>query len=539
MKLFKIVFTLLLLACGAYSAFWYTQSSKAEKLFKNHIDQLNENSPYKLKYDSIEREGFPSHFALALVNPTITEVAGSEVKINGKLIDHFNFRGELKSVEFDGKAHVFLPPREGLPLSNVLVEGKMSMKSANKSLIPVEELKNLGNVNQIMENPLKYIDLDDSVIEVSNLKIFDAQNHSLIMSFDHLNMTLDHQAKEKIRQVIALKADLKGLITSHSVQNSFYGNQLSEGIGQLYGEFIQTLSSQQGKVALGLDLDLDVPNNAELQKIKERGFTWYISHPLPELAIALNDLYQISAFGQSSLKGNLITKVEESEEESIIFNLNAEITGTQHYVDALTYAIEAVGKKAAMVDPADEIEKTLKELFVNHQKELIALIPNLLELGTLQKNIDMAVNFNRKTLHSEIDITHFDLLSELYGIQLHGEVKGSLMSTTGALTMDLLNYHPLIHDVRLYANKVIHLINTMGRQLNEISEAMEQKFLVYLREISNDPQSDAKDLQITASYLGPNSKVGTLNILEFVQKTQGIFNEIEREMISPSTDAAE
>jgi hypothetical protein len=537
MKVLKIAIFLFLIAFGAYSIFWFKQSSELENLFKKQIDSLtrNENNHYSLKYDSIESGGYPFNFSLALINPTITEIPidimdsskGAEIKINGKIIDHFTLSGDFKSVEYTGKANITIPSQDEEPNSSFLVDGNMLLESKNGSLIPVDALKSLVSVDQILNNFWEYLNLDDSSVHLSNLKILDMQKNLPIVNFDKFDMHFNQKQIDQLNQTILFEANMKGFDISEFISYGFSLQDASGFLEKLYREFMLALNSKRGKTGFDLNLTLNVPNNEEISKILKRNIATYITLPLPEFSISLDWSTNTGAFGGSTVKSNFAIKHEDSKEETIALKLDGSTANTQAYVDALVYALDKMSQTAALLEPENENEKKIIDLLVNHRSNVMEIIPKTNECGTFQELIDMNIKLNRNKLDSKIKIDNFALLCKLYGIQLHGEVDGSIRSTTGAMTLDVLNYETFIRDLTAYINKLIPIFNLVDFQVNKIPVTLEERVLKYLREISNEPQTSSKDIHITAAYLDGEGKVGTLNVQEFVEKSKEVIGEIE------------
>ncbi len=541
MKLQKIFFLLILIVLGAYTIFWYKKSSDLENHFKTQIDQLahNDKNSYLLQYDSIERGGFPFNFTLALVNPTITEIQspekantkGAEIKINGKIIDHFTLSEELKSVEYQGKANIYIPSQNEEQSSNFLVEGNMLLENESGSLIPVTALKNLVTLDQIIGNLWEHLNLDDSQMKISNLKISDIQRNSPVVNIDSFDIYFTRQLKDEANRKIHLKSNVKGWDIYQL--NSYIHSKVkpSSLLDKLYQEFLLALNSKEGKIGLDFDLDLDIPNDEELYKISQRHISAYLTHPFPEFSIAFDGSFNAAALENSKVKGRLAIKQEEHKEESISLNVDGSNSYTTAYVEALHYALEKVSEEAALLEPTNENEKIIKELLVNHRAELIGLIPQINEFGTIQEILDLNIKLKKSELYTNIQLANFAFLSKLYGVQLHGETEGRIGSAAGSITLDLLQYEPLIHDLTAYINKVIRVLNLIDYNLNEISAALEKQILSYIQEISNEPQTNTKDIHITAGYLKDGVKVGTLSLDEFMQKSSAMWNEIEKEVM--------
>lgn len=541
MKLFKIIIVLFLIVIGAYTAFWYNKSNELKNVFKTHIDQLaqNKSNNLHLEYSSIERGGYPFHFSLALINPKITEIKSGEnannlvreVKIDGKIIDHFSLSGQLQSVEYTGKANVFIPPNDGEQSSNFLVEGNMLLESKSGNLIPVSFLENLTTIDQLFDM-WEHINLDNSLLQISNLKISDVQRNIPVLNLDSFDIHIDHKPKDETNQLIKLQNSMKGF-DLHTLVTYIYSLEKDPALlKKLQEQFTLALSSKEGKSGYNFDLDLDIPNKEELQKILKGSFSKYLTHPLPKISIAFKGSSQEGAFGTSNLNVHFATNSEENKRESISFKIDATADYKKNYVEALAYAIEKIGKEAVALNPKDEQERIVKELLVNHTSDLIGLVPKMNEFGTIQETFDLNIKVNKSKLYAQIALANFDLLSNHYGIKMHGKGEGSLGSSKGLLTLDGLQYESLIRDLTTYSNKVIRVVNLTDFKVNEISKDSEEKVLNYIRAISNEPQTSSKDVHITARFLNEKVKVGTLSLEEFIQKTENLVTEIDRELRS-------
>ncbi|MFI5344601.1 MAG: hypothetical protein ACHQUC_10325, partial [Chlamydiales bacterium] len=230
MKLFKIIFFSFAAVVGAYSAFWYIESNALEKILKLHIDQLNleGEGEIHLEYASFEKGGYPFEISVAMLNPKITVASPTEVSTeasvlihtDGKMIDHFSPLGQLKSFEYVGKTHVLIPHEQGHS-SQFIVEGAMLLKSESGSLIPSLALNNLSKLDQLLENVWTNINLDDSSIHLSGLKISDALKNVPVIDIEKIDLHFVRQQKNDLNQTIKLLLNVDGFDSSLPISYSY------------------------------------------------------------------------------------------------------------------------------------------------------------------------------------------------------------------------------------------------------------------------------------------------------------------------------
>lgn len=554
MKALKIILLLLVVAILTYTTFWYFRSNELEKIVKNDIEKFvrNNQDQFQLHYDSIEKSGYPLNISIALVNPKIsilpssdaTNLSKIEINLDGKIIDHFNVAGELKSVEYKGKSILVIPQQLSDQSSRFSVEGDMLFESDSGHLIPLSTLKNLANLDRILEDIWTHINLDNSAIHLSHLKITDLQTNALILDSDKTDLSFSRQQKEENTQHVHLIFDTKGFDAYPFFTYLYNQSEKVSPFETLAHQFFLNLYKKEGKTGFNFDLDLDMPSNEEWQKIMQRDYLTYLTQPLPQVAVNFKGASDRALFGNSALKINAVLKTEDENVENLSINFDGQMVNTKAVVDALIQSLKEVSQEASKLEPTDDHEKTIKTLLVNHTDDLIALIPQLNEFGTIKKKGDLHFAFNKSNWQSKVELNKWTLSSDLYSLQLDGNIEGGLDSNTGTITIDIKQFEALVRDFAIYANKWIKVFNIVQEMhdehdTNKISVALVDNVLTYLRTISNDPQSDSKDLTITVSFVNGSVKVGTLNLEEYIQKTTALSNEIQKEMMPAGNEASE
>lgn len=530
MKLLKSLFFSLATALGVYSAFWFIQSNALEKALKLHIEQLNldDEAGFHIEYASFVKGGYPFEISIALVNPKITVTTSTEkstIHVDGKMIDHFSLLGHLKSIEYVGKTHLLIP-QDGGNSFQFLVEGAMRLESESGSLIPSSALRNLSKLDQILEHIWASIDLDNSSIYLSDLKISDVQKNIPVLDVEKMDVRFVRQQKSDLNQTIRFQVDIDGFDSSLPISYSYQQDGNVTLYDKLAQKFVLALYSKMGKTALRFDLDLDIPTLKEWYNIANHDIFEYSILPFPPISIAFKGSNHLHSFGTSESSALLLTKHAEPNQDSALIKLDTKTICTKAYVDGLIYALQETVKEAALLKPSNKEEKMVKTFFVKHQEDLLPLIPRLNEFGPIQYALDFNLEIDKEKAHAKAELGKLAFLTELYGLQLHGEGQGGLGSQTGSLTFDLLEYEPLIKDLFAYTNKIMKVV----KEPIEFPTTVIDSTLKYLREISDQPESDAKDLHITVSYKEGNMMVGTLDFNDFVIKTAELDELITKEL---------
>lgn len=247
------------------------------------------------------------------------------------------------------------------------------------------------------------------------------------------------------------------------------------------------------------------------------------------IQVVLNNLEIKSRFGISQFDGGLNLK---KDKEKNLLSGSYQLKGNS--------AVQA-GKHGELLD---YIGKTLRELNQNEDTPLIltfaieswdqfkSTIPDFSEWGLMKGDIDVDFNFSVPKTSADhpkydLDIKQMHFSSKPLNFELYGQIAGDDEQPESAhLNYQLKNYKLVVENLITYTNKILTLVsNTANRQLSiqKIPEQYSHLLVDYLRSLSNVPNTDSEDLNMTFELNNEDFKVGTKSATEVSQSAMAFM----------------
>ncbi len=523
------------LAIIGYSGYWYYQASEIKTDLASHVEQLNSKDGQKfyLQNQGIEQSGFPGDIKISMKNPKfgVKDESQKELEflnVDGSLSLGFNLGGKLKFQELNGMTKVLLPINpNGVP-EEYKITGNTSIAYHNQN-IPYKE-----SFNAIFTPSMEKME-DFWISFLTNrgdlkLKDFSLAYPALspkdIVSIKDGNIAYGRSHTEKGDQKIHLKANLKQIDVS--LPKPSIEKLDSDTIARALN---YSIYSKMGSLNYAFNLTCEMPDFARIKG--------YISNPFslmtgifPTFNITLKDSDASSNLGKSS--GYMSLDIREDDKQNITYTFDSDVNSnlSREYYEAIVSTIAWLSKDLASLKPANDDQKKAQDLFVNHAKELQDVVPKLGLIGPIAFAYKGAISINKSNFTSKIEFEKFDMSSEYYDVKIRSKIDGHKLVFNGTTTIAMTNIESLVADAVSYSNRVFKIFNILDskQNLKEITPALKDKVISFLRMISDEPEKTSKDLQITIIHKDSNVTVGQLPFEKFEAAARTLANGIMHEV---------
>lgn len=539
-KFTKIILPILVVLGLGYSGYWYFKSDEVEKKVRSDIESLasDRSHGFRFQYDKIEKSGFPTDVKIVVKNPQFKflnpeneSAKPAELNIDGSMNYVYDLAGNLKSSEIKGKTHLIVPDdKEGRGF-NVLVEGNLDFDLETSKLLSYEFLNQLAKGTVDFDRLWREQKFENRYIKVDNIRVLNADDNQLLLSIGHGALKLDRKEESEEHQKLFASINIKDLqYGNFTIPRIKEGEIAFEEIPNILHE---TLMAKSGKTNYDFELVIDLPNGAILQEFMDNPGLFALANRIPQVGIHLKKFDNDNSFGKSSASGYIRANEDDQKNVKIETYFVSDYKYTPVLQEALSAAVDALKQNASQIQAETEEQKKFVDALVNHTDDVKALIPQFDRLGKMELNKEGVLDFNKGSFRTNVTLKRLEFLSDLYSAKLNGDLFSQGASNyTGEFHLNLIKYAALVKDIAGYYNRVIVFLNDMQgpNSFNQISESNIERIITYLRNISNEPKSDSRDLTITSSYKDGEAKIGTLSLQEFAQKSTELGNNLSQEL---------
>jgi hypothetical protein len=291
-----------------------------------------------------------------------------------------------------------------------------------------------------------------------------------------------------------------------------------------------------GKTSLSFDIELTGPLE-ELQNFENLSSL----DDLPPFNFDLKKLNLATDFGHYTHSGSFSFNKVNSSDRNFVFN---SLSTTQTSKAEFERFKEQWG---TFLDNLPVCQQHAESGVVNDACPLVkSLIPKMDEFGKIIGEVDLKVTItNPEDIldSTKAVLNAFNYYSEIYGFKSGGNFDfRNKAPSDGTYKFELLNYKLLFQDLFHYLTKVetiFPLFNVRVEQFPRPSAENLNHILNFVKDVSDDPRADGKDVTITFKIHGADVKVGTLNYGQFLQKASALTQELSKDLIKKPEEVEE
>lgn len=539
----KIIFTIVAL-CFIYAGLWYRGANQAKEIVEQKIAEATfyfETQGYQFKNEGVSVKGFPTNYVVDIKSPALKKNTSKpdlkhpleSMTVKGNLTLISNLLGTQFSVRNEGDTHIEMNQfsKEGKETQELVMTGKSLSSFSVEEKSYIESIKNPFRAifKTIEENSENMAIGKNGSFHVENLKVIDIKNPSLTL-FEISNGDVHYSFNETNHEVTSFKidGDVKGLNMDTFLLGS---DAFTPGPGKSLKEISLLLSMPKlGNTSLAFDLDVKAPFN-KFQTLNENSTL----AEFPAFTLDLKKFEISNDFGNYSHRAHIGLQDEKDAAKQFSFtNLGTSHTSPEQFQKFKSQFEEFLNNMPICEKNADP----KAEVKTNDVCPLVkGLVPNLDQFGKITMNTELKFDMpNPRTPfeNSTLSINHLDYFSELYGLKSNGvfDIKNPNMILSN-YKIELLNYQSFFLDLVNYLKKVqqlIPLVTEGASKMPKISEKHLKLVTDYIKDLSDEPKKDQKDITITIKFNGSKDEIiGTLSKQEFLQRTQILISELAKD----------
>jgi hypothetical protein len=547
----KLIFALVVLGL-IYGALWYHGAQKAKDLVQEKISEASirfEKDGFALTNEGVSVKGFPFHYIVEIKSPALKKVTDQDnrsiplksLSLDGHLSLISNFIGTKFSIEKQGDTN--LQSRNynesGSKIDEFIISGKSLLTFSVEEKSYLEAIKNpFKALFQAIEKSKvsnEFLVGKTGSLSLKDFKVVNVESPSISV-FEMENGFIQYEIKEKEGKISFMKmdGDIRGMNLDTFILGS---NAYTPGHERSLKEIALLLSMPKpGKTSIDFDVQLTGP----LEKL-ENLIGLQSLDDLPPFSFDLKKLNVSTDFGQYTHKASLSFHKNSETDRHFLFNT----VGT-----AFTSKADFERFKeqwGVFLDNLPVCQPNAENGQVNEACPLVkSLIPKMDEFGKIVGEIDLKFTVSNPVdilTNSKAVLNAFNYYSELYGLKSNGTFEFITPETSvGTYKIELLNYKPLFQDLFNYLRKlhaVLPLFNVQVEKLPKLSDENLNMILNYLKQVSDEPAKDLKDITITIKINGPLIQIGTLSQEEFIKKSAMLSQELSKDFTKKTIEAEE
>lgn len=523
-----LIFVVLLYTCG-----WFFVASKIRSEFGNYI----ESSEIDLKYKEISVSGYPFDFKIILREPVYKHAKSNDIDFTLKIDGDIYFSAGLFATKFTltsngpwllkgfvGNYHFKIKADASEDTSYTL---KLKSSPLSKNFI--------SNALDAKENPMKVFNIIDYFkISGEGLNVYNHSTQSSLFNVKKYNLKLSLDNLSDDMYEVSIEDDLVNAVfgsesmtlwsslkhANPSIQAAF------SNINEKVRNYFTVLSlPERGKInhEIGLkyigNLDSDSP------KFKLDVNKFYIKDLLTNLDAKGSVQYQGKKFGPDLKVDMKINSIFSDK----WYNLSNEYVRRYNSGLFSVFQLQNQGSSAFL-----GMLNTL--LGSTSSKNNGQYVPRLQDLG----EVKIEGNFDFESLSQKsfkVNISEFDLRTDQYSYYLKGVYDEKDDDQKYDFNLKIDNYLKFLDDSLEYvkqigSNQMILMIFGGGKF--EVTPKSKDEIKVFVREISNSPNSSSENISYTIkkNYGERYPAVGRYNSSEFGSKwssfkTKVMINEVQ------------
>ena len=530
-KLSSLIIVVIVLAL-IYTGFWFYNAHHVKELFLYHLKEYEKPNAegYHVKVDDVTVHGYPFNYEIKLTNPRYENASESKdsqqslkVAVDGAIKIGTDIFGRSYWIKKEGDVNYTTNSTAEESAKKYTVKDHLEFEVAvahpqyARAFIhpffglPKVFYKENPSFTEVL-NELKMANYEDR-----DFKLYEVDNNAMkpLASFPQASIRWKHSPDGNDRDKFVFNLELKDLEATEG--GKFLLPHLKKWMANpdLAVNDVPYFANS-GKNNISIEFEATLPRNFEILN--------FFSYK--NLNIELKKLDSNNEYGQTSITFDVSLKEQETDSKNLHMSFNTESLITEKGSEAIhRHFIESL-KQTVSNQPADPTNKALLELLKCCEDKLQDIIPNYSRLGKMQFVFDADVKVKNISQNPALDkmiISHFDLLSQPYGIKSHGMAELTDSQLHGKYEINWINYKEMIHDLVDYFNR-IHPIYEKFAETNKqpvsiglISDAQEKEIADFFKSISDESSKDNATITITLDYSDANNpKIGN-NSMEQVR----------------------
>jgi hypothetical protein len=528
-KIVKGAIALIAVAFLGYSGYWFYQANEIEKELSSHVEKLTgENlNGFRFENAGVEKGGFPTDIKVSIKNPKFVNTnneAQNTVDVDGTLSFGFDMAGNLTYQELKGNSQINIPgDDQNQSDNNLIISGEATLINDGEGPHYKKFLNEFFNPDSpdTQEFWKKFL-TQGGQLKIKDFTVQNASDPKNVVTVKNGDITYTRKISDDQQQNIKLYVKLNDVdvkLAQIPINQVNYQN-----IGDIVN---QKVYDKMGTSQVEFEFEGQIPSWEKIQQIIDNP-TLLLGSDLRPVNLNIKNFSASNNFGKYN--GHLLLSAKEDSNRNFYITGDTEFKTdySKDYYGALVSIANSLKQDLTSLQPSDDEQQELKKIFVDHSDELKGLIPKFDDIGSVTFTKDGNLTINRNDFSYKLDLKKLDLIARQYGIQIRSNLQGQGANTNGTINFSIANADKLVTDTSNYLNRVFKFINsiTPENHLGEITPALQGKIIAYLRKISDDPQSNSKDVNITVALENSTPKIGKLSYQDFLSASGALYVEL-------------
>lgn len=518
---------ILLAAAAGYSAYWYVLANKAETAFKDSIAQWQkDNNIETFTYDSLSKEGFPSHINLRLENVKVKKTEQDNdttyaADFGGSLTLSIPLWQKERLISTNGTTTLQsnFGAKTGAP-HTLIAKGKSSLSLEDGNSTHFDILKNVflhGNATD-PDKQLSFLSFKSNLDELS-IKSEINEKTPLQITSGPINIKVNKKDYKAGQQEIVYSFNSKDFQVntpdSTEVLSLFYYNP-----------------SDMGKTNINLDGSVCYPEQSTWEELGTDPF----KPRKAEACFKLDNFSLTSDLYDSNLQNFIFSLVQDNTLWTLTIKGTSDGSYTEKYDQVIRKSLSFLLKDPTFAEKFVGNDPKEQQQLIQASDDIVKLIPSLHDFGKVTNKVDFIGSAdiqNNVAEKAKYDLSAFDYTLPPYALSLtsKGDFKLNFSEPNVNGVLKITRYKQMVENLIAFYNKVIQVYNKYSLSENKsiagLNPEATKKTLVFLREISDDPTKETSDLRVTFSYNDKDQwKVGTLNLPQFLGKAFDLYGTL-------------
>lgn len=526
---FGILIGVIALSAAIYTGVWYHKSNELKESVDIALAERskNNNYPFQMTYDKIERTGYPFNVEITFTNPKfLLNESQSKIIHTGNLTFGQSLFDKQKIwVKSRGKTE-YTPAHTGEKTEKE--EGPITF-TGNAFL----ECSNCGNhlqlVNNMLTNTLTIEEWAAILLENSKLELND------------FTITQESKDRSDIQQIVKIQDAVLGVQNKiEKGNNNFVIHVDVKKMSPIFT--LQTIESLRKIFPNASEEEIKTAfyscDNSDII-LQAHGFVPTKDHPfyqspslknLPPFSLVIDKIDFKNACSIYQSEGKIRFEKPTEKEFKGLISFLYELKVTEKYHSQLIKMGELFASNKQAIKESD-IPPDVAQVFKEHANELI---PNLTKQGTIKNTIELNFHGHEEANSDNLDyveLNKYKIGSDLYDLNLDGKAeKTNTGNFAGNLDIKLKNYQELFKDILNYYMKwQKYLAQAKAKeQLPIISTQYVEKIEKFLESFSTS--SNSNQLEIPIVYDGLTQiKIGKKTLADAINAWSQLLVDLDEE----------
>ena len=539
-----LILSLIAFTGAAYGGHWYYKAEEAKQVVATQLEQLQKDPNYTISYGPLSVGGFPESYEVTIPNLKIepknpnsnNQTNFKSVSLDGTIVLGTDLWGTAYWIHKKGTSHLIVSPSNNEFVSHIDSQISANVFNPDKtkafnhpfSTVHDSFFDLTKGATQIRWDNVKKGDIN--VKDFSLKGVEGSQQNQELMKFDHLDLSWTNDKGEKDWNV-SLNLNLKGFESAPNLDKSI--KEIAEGSAHLPVSMTTLPSLPAGKTNVIFEGDALLPPH-----LSQENFSY------DKIKLNVKKLDVTSSWGSYHLDSAFHLDTDKEENKKIHFDWNSKSNTTEEEYNNIVKDFIAMAKNPPeKTEEPDFVAEKLYQLSQCCEKDLVKIIPHYPTLSPIESKILFDMNINKQNRYN-VEIKNFDITAKPYGMLSKGQtVLEENNEPKGIYKIELQKYKDLINDGVNYYNNLIPVINAFSEgsnfQASPASEQNKKDILTFLKSVSDDPEKDAENLNVTINFLDiQNMTIGTLTPTDVQVEWEKLMQKIGQPTATPQPATA-